>query len=158
MTRLSPDERSELVGRFRRWMLEQRQPLTRQRDAVARIVLTGDEHLSVEAIVRRLREQGEKVGTATVYRTLELLTRAGFVRAHEFGEGFRRFEPASEGGDHEHLVCLRCGKVVEFTHEHLTRMLPVIADEHAFRPERHRVEIFGTCRECLRGELEQIGR
>ena len=129
--------------------------VTKSRPAIAAKARDARSRLCV---ARGLAPSALKVGTATVYRTLELLTRAGFARAHEFGEGFRRFEAAGERGDHEHLVCLRCGKVVEFTYEHLARMLPVIADEHSFRPERHRVEIFGTCRECLRGELEQIGR
>ncbi len=52
--------------------------------------------------------------------------------------------------DHEHLICLRCGAVEEFAHERLERMLPIIADEHRFQPERHRVEIYGVCRACQR--------
>ena len=54
---------------------------------------------------------------------------------------------------HEHLICERCGAVVEFQNERLERMLPVIADEHAFQHQRHRVEIYGVCRECRQREL-----
>ena len=54
---------------------------------------------------------------------------------------------------HEHLICERCGRVVEFPNERLERMLPVIADEHGFQHERHRVEIYGVCRECRQREL-----
>jgi len=153
MPRLSREERTELLERFRRWLREQRLPVTRQRDVVAELVFASDEHLPVGAIASRLRESGERVGTATIYRTLDLLVRAGLVRANEFGQRFQRFEPAAGAGDHEHLVCIRCGRVVEFANERLERMLPSIADEHAFRHQRHRVEIFGTCRECLQREL-----
>ena len=154
--RLSSEERRELPERFRRWLRDQRLPVTRQRDLVAATVFESDEHLSVGAIARRLKERGERIGTATIYRSLELLVSAGLVRAHEFGEGFRRFEPAGGEGGHEHLICVRCGRVVEFANERMERMLPIIADEHAFQHQRHRVEIFGTCRDCLERELESI--
>jgi Fur family ferric uptake transcriptional regulator len=93
------------------------------------------------------------VGTATVYRTLEVLVQSGLVRAHDFGEGFKRYEPMPAQAHHEHLICERCGRVVEFQNERLERMLPIIADEHGFQHERHRVEIYGVCRECRQREL-----
>ncbi|HUQ16089.1 MAG TPA: Fur family transcriptional regulator, partial [Gemmatimonadales bacterium] len=102
---------------------------------------------------RRLKDEGERVGTATIYRTLDVLVRSGLVRAHDFGEGFKRYEPMPQQAHHEHLICLRCSKVVEFQNERLERMLPIIADEHAFQHSRHRVEIYGVCRDCRRREL-----
>ena len=90
MPRLTEAEGTALLERFRRYLREHRQPVTRQRDLVARIVLLSDDHPSVEAIRRSLRTEGERVGTATVYRTLELLVESGLVQAHDFGEGFKR--------------------------------------------------------------------
>jgi Fur family ferric uptake transcriptional regulator len=55
--------------------------------------------------------------------------------------------------DHEHLICERCGQVVEFANDRLERMLPVLADEHGFQHRRHRVEIYGVCRGCRQREL-----
>jgi Fur family ferric uptake transcriptional regulator len=156
MARLASAERRALLERFRGWLRDHRLPVTRQREVIAELVFASEEHLSVEAIRRALRERDEPVGVATVYRTLELLVSAGLVRAHEFGEGFRRFEPAAAQGDHEHLICVRCGRVVEFANERLERMLPIIADEHAFLHQRHRVEIFGTCRECRQRDLGSL--
>ena len=153
MPRLARGEGAALLDRFRRFLRDHHQPVTRQRDLVAQVVLLADDHLSVDAIQRRLRDQGESVGTATVYRTLEKLVESGLVRAHDFGEGFKRYEPMPAQTDHEHLICERCGRVVEFQNERLERMLPVIADEHAFQHTRHRVEIYGVCRDCLRREL-----
>jgi Fur family ferric uptake transcriptional regulator len=146
-------DRAELVERFRRWLRDQRLPVTHPRDVIAELVIGSDGHESVGTIAAQLRARGERVGTATIYRTLDLLVQSGLVRANEFGEGFRRFERAAGKERHEHLVCGRCGRVVEFANERLERMLPVIADEHGFRHERHRVEIFGTCRQCLQREL-----
>jgi Fur family ferric uptake transcriptional regulator len=153
MARLARGEAAALLERFRRHLRDHHLPVTRQRDLVAQTVLTSDEHLSVEAIQRRLKDQGEHVGTATIYRTLDVLVRSGLVRAHDFGEGFKRYEPMPQQAHHEHLICLRCGKVVEFQNDRLERMIPIIADEHAFQHQRHRVEVYGLCRECRRRDL-----
>jgi Fur family ferric uptake transcriptional regulator len=153
MAHLARGEGAALLERFRRHLRDHRLPVTRQRDLVAQTVFLSDEHLSVEAIQKQLRERGEHVGTATIYRTLDVLVQSGLVRAHDFGEGFKRYEPMPQEGRHEHLICVRCGKVVEFQNERLERMLPIIADEHAFQHQRHRVEIYGLCQECRRRDL-----
>jgi Fur family ferric uptake transcriptional regulator len=153
MPRLARGEGAALLDRFRRYLRDHRQPVTRQRDLIAQAVFLSDEHLSVEEIQRLLKEQGEAVGTATVYRTLEVLVESGLVRAHDFGEGFKRYEAMPAQAHHEHLICERCGRVVEFQNERLERMLPIIADEHGFQHQRHRVEIYGVCAECRRREL-----
>ena len=153
MPPLARAEGAALLDRFRRYLRDHRQPVTRQRDLIAQIVFLSDDHPSVDLIIRRLRDQGEAVGTATVYRTLEVLVESGLVRAHDFGEGFKRYEPMSAQAHHEHLICERCGSVVEFQNERLELMLPVIADEHAFQHTRHRVEIYGVCRECRQRDL-----
>ena len=120
---------------------------------MARTVFLSDDHPSVEGIRRALKERGERVGTATVYRTLEVLVESGLVREHDFGEGFKRYEPMPGQAHHEHLICERCGRVVEFQNEPLERMLPIIADEHRFQHLRHRIEIYGICRDCRQREL-----
>jgi Fur family transcriptional regulator, ferric uptake regulator len=153
MARLDRAEGAALLERFRRYLREHHQPVTRQRDLVAEVVFQSDDHLSVDAIRRELKRRSARVGLATVYRTLDLLVESGLVRAHEFGEGFRRYEPMTEQSDHEHLICERCGRVVEFANERMERMLPVLADEHGFQHRRHRVEIYGVCRDCLQREL-----
>jgi Fur family ferric uptake transcriptional regulator len=153
MASLASGEGAALLERFRRYLREHRQPVTRQRDLVAQVVFLSHDHPSVEGIRRALKERGQLVGTDTVFRTLEVLLESGLVRAHDFGEGFKRYEPMPAQAHHEHLICERCGRVVEFQNERLERMLPVIADEHAFQHQRHRVEVYGVCRECRQREL-----
>lgn len=154
-------EADELLQRFRRWLRDRHQPVTRQRDLVAQIVFGADHHLSVDEVAARLRERGHPVGLATVYRALEVMVAAGFVRAHDFGEGFKRFESIRSGQQQGHLVCSRCGQVTPFSTERLERVLPMVADEHGFQLSRHRVEIHGVCRNCRRsgiGALARAGR
>jgi Fur family transcriptional regulator, ferric uptake regulator len=148
----------QLFDRFHRWLRERHLPITRQRDMVARAVFAGGEHLSVAGVERRLREQGLRVGTATVYRSLDVLLESGLVRAHDFGEGFKRFEPLLSPGQHGHLICSRCGRVAEFSTERFERLLPMVADEQGFQHQAHRVEIRGLCRVCREADAAAVQR
>lgn len=149
-------EAADHLERFRRWLQDHNQPFTRQRRVVATALFTSEAHLSVEELRARLEAAGERVGLATIYRTLDTLLQSGLVRGQEFGEGFRRFEPAGERTGHEHLVCERCGRVTEFTSERLERMLQLLADEHGFQTRHHRVALHGLCGRCRRGALEGL--
>lgn len=133
---------------FRRYLREHNLPVTSQREQVADVILGAQGHLSVEDIERTLRERGTHVGKATVYRTLDLLARCGMITERDFGEGFRRYERVPGHPHHEHLICVRCGKVVEFRNDRLERMKAMIAEEYGFQHHHHRLEIYGTCREC----------
>lgn len=148
----------ELFDRFHRWLRERHFPVTRQRDLVARVVFGSEEHLSVEGIERRLHDTGASVGTATVYRSLEILLQSGLVRAHDFGEGFKRFEALRSPGQHGHLICARCGAVTRFSTDRFERLLPMVADEYDFQHHAHRVEIRGLCRACREADAGSVVR
>ena len=135
---------------LRRYLRDHSLPVTHQREAIAAAIFHANAHLSVVDIERSLRERGVAAGKATVYRTLELLVRAGLVQEHDFGEGFKRYEPLVAEGHHEHLICLTCGKVVEFSNDRIERMKQLIADQYGFRHHHHRLEIYGVCRDCQR--------
>lgn len=147
-----------MFERFHRWLRERHLPITRQRNMVARAVFAGGELLSVDGVERRLRERGQRVGTATVYRSLDMLVESGLVRAHDFGEGFKRFEPLLSPGQDGHLICSRCGRVTEFSTDRFERVLPMIADEFGFQHQAHRVEIRGLCRACRDADAATVGR
>ena len=138
----------EALEIFRRYLRERSLPVTTQREQVAEVLFAAGGHLSVEDIEQLLRQRGLHVGKATIYRTLDLLAQSGMVHERDFGEGFRRYERAPGHPHHEHLICLRCGKVVEFANEKLERMKELIAAEYGFLHRHHRLEIYGVCREC----------
>ena len=130
--------------------------MTQQRESVATALFFSEGHLSVGDLERMLAGEGEQVGKATIYRTLELLLKAGLLQEHDFGEGFRRYEPLVAQGHHEHLICSGCGRVVEFSSERLERMNQLIAEEHGFRHHHHRLEIHGLCRACQRRDAATL--
>ncbi|MDQ3948922.1 MAG: transcriptional repressor [Gemmatimonadota bacterium] len=135
---------------FRAYLREHNLPITAQRLAIADVLTESGRHLSAEEIARELSVRRLRAGTATVYRTLELLVRSGLVVERDFGEGFRRYEPARDTPHHEHLICSRCGQVREFRDERLERMTTLLAEAHGYVRQRHRLVIHGICDVCSR--------
>ena len=141
-------DRGTALDEFRAYLRDHNLPVTPQRLAVAEVVLLRDRHLSAEEIEQELAAKDVSVGTATVYRTLDVLVRSGLVVERDFGEGFKRYESARGIPQHEHLLCTVCGKVTEFRDERLERMTTLLAEAHGFARQRHRLVIYGLCGEC----------
>lgn len=133
---------------FREYLREHNLPVTAQRLAIADVVLGSGRHVSVEDVQQELSRTGASAGTATVYRTLEVLVKSGLVVERDFGEGFKRYEAARDVPHHEHLLCTVCGKVTEFRDERLERMTTVLAETHGYTRQRHRLVIYGQCSDC----------
>ncbi|MHB1298672.1 MAG: Fur family transcriptional regulator [Gemmatimonadaceae bacterium] len=142
-----------VVARFVAYLREHNLPVTAQRLAIAEVMLTSDRHLSAEEVAKAVSDAGRKVGTATVYRAIDTLLESGLLVERDFGEGFRRFEPARDIPHHEHLVCTQCGKVEEFRDERLERMTTIVAESRGFARQRHLLVIHGVCRDCQRGRV-----
>ncbi len=136
---------------FRAFLRDHNLPVTAQRLAIADVVLGTDGHLSADDVGAQLAARGASAGTATIYRTLDVLMRSGLVVERDFGEGFKRFEAARGVPHHEHLICTVCARVTEFRDERLERMTTLLAESHDFSRQRHRLVIYGLCGECRRG-------
>ncbi|MDQ3696959.1 MAG: transcriptional repressor [Gemmatimonadota bacterium] len=141
----------DVMEAFRAYLREHSLPITAQRLAIAEVMLESDQHLSVDDIDRDLAVRGVMVGTATIYRTLQVLLGSGLVVERDFGEGFKRYEPARDEPQHEHLMCTVCGSVTEFRDERLERMTTLLADAQGFLRQRHRLVIYGICASCQGG-------
>ena len=153
MTLQAPGDRSgqrDEMAQFRQYLREHNLPVTQQRLAIAGVIFASDRHLSAEEVATDVTAQGENAGTATIYRTLDLLVKSGLVVERDFGEGFRRFEPSRGIPHHEHMLCTVCGRVDEFRDERLERMTTIIAESHGYSRQRHRLVIYGVCAECQR--------
>jgi Fur family ferric uptake transcriptional regulator len=108
---------------------------------------SSDHHLSAEDVYKRLLEMGEDVGVATVYRVLTQFEAAGLVTRHNFEGGYAVFE-LSQGEHHDHLVCVKCGRVVEFIDEVIEKHQRMIAERAKFKMTDHSLNIYGLCPDC----------
>lgn len=135
---------------LRTYVSENGLKFTRQRELIAEVFFAASGHLTVEDLLDHVRKQDPQVSLATVYRTMKLLTECGLADAHRFGDRQVLYEP-SEGEEehHDHIICVVCGKIVEFFDEELEDRQELIAEKHGFRLERHRMELYGSCKDCL---------
>ena len=104
-------------------------------------------HVSAEDVYKLLLENSEEIGLATVYRVLTQFEQAGLVIRHNFEGGHSVFELSSDK-HHDHIVCLRCGRVEEFADDKIEQLQRKIADKLGFELTDHNLNMYGLCQEC----------
>ena len=141
------ESKDEVLSRY---MAERGMKSTRQRSLIIDTFFTLDGHLSVEELWAKVRSQDTRVSVATVYRTMKLLQECGLAHARNFGDGQTRYETAAGRGHHDHLICTRCGTIVEFENDRIEAMQDAVARKHDFLVTSHKMELYGLCRACQR--------
>jgi len=121
---------------------------TKQRDVILDAFLDARGHATSEELYQLVREVNSHIGYTTVYRTMKLLVDAGIAQERHFDDGIARYEIEHE--HHDHLVCLECGKIVEFESPLIEATQEQIAAEHKFTLKRHRHELYGYCAHCTK--------
>lgn len=106
-----------------------------------------DRHLSAEEVYKELVNTGEDVGLATVYRVLAQFASAGILTRRNFEHGTAVFE-LDDGHHHDHLICVMCGKVVEFVDEEVEKRQAEVAKQHGYELVDHSMALYGVCPEC----------
>jgi len=136
---------------FNRYLAAKHLRRTPERYAILDMVLQMNKHFYIETICRAMDESSFRVSRATVYNTIGLLTDAGILRRHRFGNEPAQFEKIVDtaAANHQHLVCTKCGKVKEIKDMALLKAL----SQHryqAFTPEYFQFYVYGTCSQCSR--------
>ena len=121
---------------------------TPQRVAVLKEVLKDQGHRECEDFYMALRQQGNHVSRATVYRTMDILVKNGYARKMDIGDGRARYERKIGSPHHDHLVCSLCGVIVEFVDHNVEDLQIKIAKRYHFKLQRHIHQLFGICRKC----------
>lgn len=104
-------------------------------------------HVSAEDVYKSLLESGEEIGLATVYRVLTQFETAGLVARHHFEGGHSMFE-LNEGDHHDHILCVKCGRVDEFMDETIENRQRQIAQDAGYEITDHSLYIYGICPDC----------
>jgi len=135
---------------FTTYLQGQGMMVTPQRLAVLREAMAIEGHFEADELHHRLRTGGSRTAKATVYRTLELLVASGVLRQVNLGERRSHYEHAAGHRHHDHLICVRCGRVIEFSSPELENMQEQVCRRHHFRALGHRMRIMGFCEACAR--------
>lgn len=155
-----------LMGQFHAYLEKKQLKSTRQRDLIAQKFFSTDGHISIEELLSLSRSENPRIGYATVYRTLKLLTECGLAALRRFGEGQTMYETAGDTEHHDHLICIECQHVLEFQNTDIEQEQERVARSFGFNLVRHRLELYGLCPRargikggwCPSEEAERLGR
>ncbi|MCA3575519.1 MAG: transcriptional repressor [Aestuariivirga sp.] len=115
--------------------------ITRQRQAIARVLIEAEDHPDAEQVLARAREQDASVSQATAYRTLAALSEKGLIRTHTFDRGVMRFEIGNRP-HHDHLIDVDTGEIREFVSAEIEQLQRRVAEELGYEILAHRLEIY----------------
>jgi Fur family ferric uptake transcriptional regulator len=146
---------SDKLPIFRQWIKEQGLKATSQREDIAQVFFSVGRHISVEELYNEVRRVNPRVGYATVYRTMKLLKECGLAAERHFADGQARFENVEEERHHDHIICERCGRIVEFVHPQMEQLQEKVAQRFGFVATTHKMEIYGICQECREGRTSR---
>ncbi len=107
------------------------------------------EHITIDELLRRVKDADPRIGYATVYRTMKMLADGGVALERKFGDGFTRYELADEGAHHDHLICIECGRITEFEEPRIEELQDRVAERYGFEVRSHKHELYGVCAQCL---------
>ena len=138
---------AEVERKFSDYLKQKGLRVTPQRLKILEAFLQADDHVSMEELFLMVRAKDSTIGQVTVYRTLKLLCDAGLASAVNFEEGMVRYEPLSMQ-HHDHLVCEKCGKKIEFVNDAIEHLQEKVCRVHDFIPTSHHMVLYGICAEC----------
>lgn len=126
------------------------------REVILDLLSRTSKHMSAKEIYASLYKMYPGIGLTTVYRTLDLLVRAGFINRFPSGDGQNRYEFKSnkKKEQHHHLVCIKCGKIIDYRDfvdeelELVKKTEDTLAKKHSFNVLGHNIEFYGLCEKC----------
>jgi Fur family ferric uptake transcriptional regulator len=133
---------------FRGYLKSKGLRFTPERRLILEAVFSIEDHFEAVDLLLKLWQQGSRVSKATIYRTLPFLVKSGLLREVVFGEKHAHYEHIYGHQHHDHLVCVNCGKIIEFSSESMENLQTEICLKHDFEAISHKFEITGYCKDC----------
>lgn len=138
----------DITERFRAFLATRKLRMTREREELLAAMFEAPRHFEAEDLIRTLKTREGRVSRATVYRTLSLLEECGILRKSLFGRNRHFFESVVGRVHHDHIICIRTGKIIEFEDDRIEALQKEICDRYGFRMVDHVHEIFGISPEA----------
>jgi len=126
------------------------------RFAVLEVFLQTENHVTATELTQRLKSSGHLFETDFVVETLEFMCRFGFAQKNRFDNGKIRYEHRHLGQHHDHMICTKCRKIIEFENHQLENMQIQVAASQGFHVLQHRMEIYGICADCLKTRITHL--
>lgn len=140
---------AEMEAKFRVYFRSKGLKFTPERQVIINEALSIHHHFDVEELFARLRNKGQQVSRATIYRTIPLLIETKILKeAVRRPDDIVRYEHILGHEHHDHLVCLKCGRIYEFKDEQIEKLQERLCRKHKFKAVEHHMGILGYCRRC----------
>ncbi|MEW6071797.1 MAG: Fur family transcriptional regulator [Planctomycetota bacterium] len=150
--------REQIEKMFAHFLRERTLKLTAQRRRILAHAFGAGDHFSAETLYDRLRqEEGPRISRATVYRTLGLLVEGGFLGALDVRRGEKLYEHVLGRAHHDHLVCIDCGRIEEFSDAEIERLQREACRAAGWEMADHNLRLFGVCPACQAARDGQAG-
>lgn len=140
---------------FKRLLLQQEPSLYEDLLKIFEVFQATDEHLTISELQKKLREKGIEIDEETLNKYMTKIVDFGFATKKEFKDQPAKYEHRHLGLHHDHLICMRCGKIVEFEDQNIESLQEEIAKRYGFNLLNHRMEIYGVCKDC-RDQISQV--
>ncbi len=121
-----------------------------KRSLIIDYFLEADRHFTVEELYDEIKQKHPAISYSTVYRALKLLADCGLASECTFGDSVSRYEPTHQSRHHDHLICRRCGKIIEFENNKIEKLQKDVARRYRFHVSAHKLELYGLCNKCRR--------
>jgi len=142
------NDQAERKGNFKKLLDDQGLKFTLERQNICDEVMKLKDHFDADSLYVRFKKKGLRVSRDTVYRTIPLLLESGVIQK-SVGKGKKEFFERTAGkGHHDHMVCVRCGNIIEFKCEEIEDLQDEVCKDHGFKLFFHDHRLFGACKEC----------
>ena len=138
----------DLKAPWRAYVAKHGLKVSKIREEVVEAFLELEGHIDLEQLHAQVKRHNPGISLATVYRVVKLMEQAGLAQARHFTPGAASYERVVGRGHHDHLICERCGVIVEFADPEIERIQEELALAYGFVVVNHRHELYGLCRDC----------
>jgi len=121
---------------------------TAERNAIVEAISSFKGHFNADELFERLKERGEEISRATIYRSIPLLVKSGIIKETVRSLERMSYESVFGQDHHDHLICIRCGRLIEFKDEKIESMQDELCRKYNFEPKDHWLRIRGYCEKC----------
>jgi Fur family transcriptional regulator, ferric uptake regulator len=143
----SPSDMEHLTRQFTDFLRRKKFRITQERYKVLDRIAELDRHFNADELYVYMNTKGDGVSRATIYSTLDLLTKSNILVRHRFQGESAHFELASRMPNHDHLMCMECGRIVEFREAATDGIRDSVCKELGFKPISHSLQIFAVCQD-----------